>query len=146
MFFSVRIGSLSASAAVLPFASAGTCRAQCLLGGLITQSTQDGTGPALDNPALMNIADGDGMPLTLNFTGPLAFPGAFNPLAGATLLFTDAWTGIAENSFTSVFLTTAVDSGNPSLMDFSLLGCLSTGSGCNVGNQLSMNFTVALAA
>ncbi len=93
----------------------------------------------------MNIADGDGYAVTLNFTGPLAFPGAFNPLAGATLLFTDTSTGTAESSFTSVFLTTAIDSGNPSLMDFSLLGCLSTGSACNVGNQLSMNFTVALA-
>jgi hypothetical protein len=28
------------------------------IGGLITQSTQDGTGPAVNNPALNNIADG----------------------------------------------------------------------------------------
>ena len=34
-------------------ASAGTLS----IGGLITQSTSDGTGPALNNPSLNNVAD-----------------------------------------------------------------------------------------
>jgi hypothetical protein len=29
------------------------------IGGAINQSTQDGTGPAVNNPSLNNISDGD---------------------------------------------------------------------------------------
>ena len=37
-------------------------------GGAIAQSTQDGTGPAANNPDLNNIEDGDLYVVTLDFT------------------------------------------------------------------------------
>ena len=79
MFVRVRLGWLLAACAVGIFvspANAGTIS----VGGLITQSTQGGTGPPLNNPALNSIVDGDSYVVTLSFAGTLAFPGAFNPL------------------------------------------------------------------
>jgi hypothetical protein len=107
--------------------------------GVITQSTQDGTGPAVNNPALNGIADGDPYSVELDFPGHITGPGAFNPLPGASIIFTDG--SIVEASFISAYLTVSVDS-NPSLYDVFLLGCLSTGSGCYVGNSLSASFAV----
>jgi len=133
----------SALAIALLFACVPSSHAATIsFGGLISQSTGDGTGPAVDNPALNLIADGDAYTVQLIFSGSLAGLGALNPVPGASLAFTDG--SITENSFSSVFLTVSADS-NPSLYDVSLLGCLSTGSGCGVGNDLAANFAVSAA-
>ncbi|HTQ86459.1 MAG TPA: hypothetical protein VMI93_09625, partial [Candidatus Solibacter sp.] len=42
------------------------------VGGSITQSTADGTGPAVNNPDLNNIADGDAFTVVLGFTGAIS--------------------------------------------------------------------------
>lgn len=108
-------------------------------GGRVTQSTQDGTGPAMNNPSLNGIEDGDIYSVTLDFPGALTSPGAFNRLAGATLQFLDAAAGVSETSFDSVSLTV---SPAGSFADISLLGCLSTGSACDQGNELDANFQI----
>lgn len=111
-------------------------------GGQITQSTADGTGPASNNPALNGISDGDPFTVTVTLPGTVSGLGSYNPLPGATVAFTDA--SISETAFASAFLTVSADA-DPSLYDISFLACLSTGSGCNVGNSLSANFAVAAA-
>ena len=114
---------------------------QIVFGGLITQSTLDGTGPAVNNPALNNILDGDVYDVTLGFTGSITSPGTF-ALTGATLLFSDPSAPAAESSFSSASLSVSTDG---SLYDISLLGCLSTGSGCLLGNELDANFQIPTA-
>lgn len=111
--------------------------------GAITQSTQDGTGPATNNPALNAINDGDHYTVTLNFTGSVPGPGSYNPLPNASVVFSDG--SITETAFTSAYLTVAPDA-DPSRYDVSFLACLSTGSGCFVGNSLSANFSVLASA
>lgn len=112
---------------------------QITFDGRITQSTQDGTGPAVNNPSLNGIKDGDIYSVTLDFPGALTSPGTFNPLAGATLQFQDAAAGASETSFDAVSLTASPDG---SFADISLLGCLSTGSACDQGNELDANFQI----
>jgi hypothetical protein len=138
----VRSFAVAAWAALIFCPAAGA--ATITLDGLITQSTQDGTGPAVNNPTLNNIGDGDAYTILLTFPGSISSPGAFNPLAGAAITFTDGVVA-TESSFSSVFLTVSVDS-NPALYDVSLLACLSTGSGCGMGNSLSADFAVTAAS
>jgi PEP-CTERM motif len=109
--------------------------------GTITQSTSDGTGPAVNNPSLNNIADGDAYTLTLDFTGSITAPGTYN-LTGGTLVFSDPSAPASETSFISISLTVTPDGSSD---DLSLFGCLSTGSGCLVGNSLSLNFAIPSA-
>src|SRR6266496_6608987 len=75
-------------------------------GGNITQSTQDGTGPAVNNPALNTILDLQGYLVTLVFTGSVTAPGSYN-LTGASLTFSDATAAASETSFDSINLTIA---------------------------------------
>lgn len=107
--------------------------------GLITQSTSDGTGPAVNNLSLNGIADGDAFLVTLNFTGAITSAGTF-PLAGATVSFTDAAALASETDFSSASFTV---SPNGAFTDLSFLGCLNTGSGCLFGNMLTANFEIA---
>jgi hypothetical protein len=44
-------------------------------GGVITQSTQDATGPAVNNLSLNNIQDLHGYTVTLAFPGSITVPG-----------------------------------------------------------------------
>lgn len=115
-------------------ASAGSITFQ----GLITQSTSDGTGPAMNNPSLNNIADGDSFLVELDLGAPITSPGSFSTGAG-TLFFTDAAAGASEIDFGPASLTVSPDGMSA---DFSLLGCLTTGSGCLVGNMLAVNFQI----
>jgi hypothetical protein len=108
-------------------------------GGTITQSTQDGTGPAVNNPSLNGIKDGDFYTVTLDFPGSLTLPGAFDPLAGATLTFLDTAAGASESASNLISLSVLPDA---SFADISLLGCLSTGSACDLGNELDANFEI----
>jgi hypothetical protein len=106
------------------------------LSGLITQSTSDGTGPAVNNPMLNNIMDGDMYSLLLIFTGAIPGPGTYHP-TGAT--FTDLTNPAAETSFGTMTLTI---SASGSFDNLSLLACLTTGSSCAVGNFLGGNFQI----
>jgi PEP-CTERM motif len=123
------------------FASATSAQTTITVTGAITQSTSDGTGPAVNNPSLNNIADGDPYSLSLNFAGAITAPGTYD-LTGGSLVFSDPTAPASESSFTSISLTvTAVGSSD----DLSLFGCLSTGSGCLLGNSLSLNFAIPSA-
>lgn len=110
--------------------------------GTISQSTQDGTGPASNNPGLNNILDQDPFSVTFNFDGAITAPGTYNSFTGASLIFNDATAGASENSFDSESLT-IMQSG--SVDQFSFLGCLTTGSACDQGNQLDLIFQIASA-
>jgi hypothetical protein len=109
--------------------------------GLITQSTSDGTGPAANNPSLNSIADMDNFLVTLTFAGSITAPGTYS-LPGATLTFLDTSASVSETSFSSESFSVVSDGG---FFDLSLQGCLSTGSGCLVGNSLSANFQIPSA-
>lgn len=110
--------------------------------GQITQSTQDGTGPAINNPALNLIADGDDFTVTLSFAESISSPGTYPlTLTGTGMIFQDPAAPAIENLFVSAGLTVSPDL-NPLYDDISLLGCLSSGSGCAVGNQLDANFGI----
>jgi hypothetical protein len=106
--------------------------------GMITQSTSDGTGPAVNNPSLNNIADGQADTLSLDFAGAITGPGTYD-LTGGSLVFSDLGAAASESSFTSISLTVSPAGSSD---DISLFGCLSTGSGCLVGNSLSLNFAI----
>jgi PEP-CTERM motif len=107
-------------------------------GGAITQSTQDGTGPAVNNTALNAIMDGDAFSILLDFTGSITAPGTF-ALSGVTMVFSDPTAPVVESAFSTVSLT-VTPSG-----EISLLGCLTTGSGCEQSNQLTLDFMIPLA-
>lgn len=109
--------------------------------GVITQSTQNGTGPAVINPSLNNIANGDAYSVTLDFGGSIAGPGTYD-LTGGFLLFSDPTALATEVQFGAISLTVTANGG---LDNISLLGCLTTGSGCLFGNQLNANFSIPSA-
>jgi len=111
------------------------------IGGAISQSIQDGTGPAVNNAGLNNIVDGDSYTITLDFTGSISGTGTYD-LTGAALSFTDPTASAIETSFDTVSLTVSDDGGSD---DVSLLGCLTTGSGCFFGNYLALNFQIPSA-
>ena len=109
-------------------------------GGQITQSTNDGTGPAVNNPALNNIADLDDYTVKVVFGGSLPLtPGTYD-LTGSNLTFDAPAASAIENAFGSITLTISPDG---SYSDFSLLACLTTGSfTCGGGNELDSNFKI----
>jgi hypothetical protein len=108
-------------------------------GGTITQSTQDGTGPAVNNPGLNNILDLQAYTVTLGFLGSITVPGTYNL---SSLTFRVPTAPASEISFGSISLTITANGG---FDQFSLLGCLTTGGGCFVGNQLDANFQIPAA-
>jgi hypothetical protein len=105
--------------------------------GTITQSTQDGTGPAINNPSLNNIVDGDTYTVTLLYNGSITSPGTYSNFAGAA--FSDSLAGATEASFGTIGLTIVT---NGLFDELSLLGCLTTGAGCVFGNQLGAVFQI----
>ncbi len=111
--------------------------------GLITQSTADGTGPAVNNPLLNLIQDGDSFEVTIPFAGSITTTSAtpYN-LTGGSVGFSDTAQAVTESSFGSIWLTV---SANGASDDLSLLACLTTGSDCAVGNQLTANFQIPAA-
>src|SRR6267143_1981199 len=110
-------------------------------GGTITQSTQDGTGPAVNNSDLNNIQDLHAYLVTLVFPGSITAPGTYNLTGGLT--FSDSTAAASENNFDSISLTITLSGG---FDEFSLLGCLTTGGGCLIGNQLDANFRIPAAS
>jgi hypothetical protein len=111
------------------------------LSGIITQSTQDGTGPAVNNPSLNDIVDNSPFTLTLNFRGTIAAAGT-QDLTGSSLVFGVPNVGALESNFdfTSLTIVNAND-----MAEFSLFACLRTGSGCNQGNELDLSFMIPSA-
>jgi hypothetical protein len=131
--------SLTAIAILVP---AGFARAdQLSVSGSITQSTSDGTGPAVNNPGLNGAADGDSFSLILNFAGSISATGTYN-LTGGTLVFSDPAASASEDLFDAISLTVTADGA---FDDISLFSCLTTGDGCFVGNSLSLNFAIPFA-
>lgn len=127
-----------ASAVICGFAS--SARADSIVfSGTISQSTQDGTGPAVNNPSLNAIQDGDLYRAVVVFAGSINGPATYN-LTGGALAFFDPAASAAETSFNFISLTVSPDA---SFDDLSLLGCLSTGSGCLTGNQLTAEFRIS---
>lgn len=111
------------------------------ISGVITQSTSDNTGPAVNNPLLNNVLDGDAYLITLGFAGSITSSGTYS-LASPTLLFNDSSAAATESSFGSVSLSVTVQGSS---YDLSLLGCLTTGSDCLAGNELALNFLIPIA-
>jgi hypothetical protein len=110
------------------------------VGGTINQATQDGTGPAVNNPTLNAIMDGASYTAVFDFTGSVLSPGTYN-LTGSSVLLSVAGIGPIESQFGFVSLT---DARSGSFAQFSILACLATGSGCNQGNELDLNFMIPL--
>lgn len=110
------------------------------LTGSVTQSTVDGTGPALSNPSLNNITDGEIFTLTLSPATDFTGPGLY-VLTGSSLVFVVPAASATEGNFDVI--TLAVNR-NGSFDDFSLLACL-TATDCTSGNELTANFRIAAA-
>jgi hypothetical protein len=108
--------------------------------GTISQP-QDQTNPASNNPALNNIQLNDVYSVAIDFLGSVTSTG-LHPLSLVTMTFLDSPAGVSETSFNSASVTVSADG---SLYDLSILGCLATGSGCAVGNQLDANFSIPMA-
>ncbi|HLG95159.1 MAG TPA: hypothetical protein VKX49_02475 [Bryobacteraceae bacterium] len=112
--------------------------------GVITQSTSDGTGPAVNNTELNHINDGDTFTVTLNILGSVSSTGTFTNFTSA--LFSDPAatpTPANESSFGSISLTILPDADGTDF-DLSLLACLTTGTSCAVGNELDANFKIPI--
>ena len=113
-------------------------------GGAIIQSTQDGTGPAVNNPSLNDIQDLQAYTATLVFAGSITAPGTYD-LTGSSLMFDVPTAPSTESSFDFISLTVTANGG---FDDLSLLACLTTGSGpCPpfVGNGMTANFEIPAA-
>src|SRR5882762_7866516 len=110
-------------------------------GGTITQSTQDGTGPAANNPTLNNIQDLQAYTVTLGVLGSITTPGTYN-LTGGSLRFSVPAAPASEASFGAI---TLVISSAGAFDDLTLKGCVTTGIGCDLGNQLSAIFRIPSA-
>lgn len=109
--------------------------------GIINQAIEDGTGPAVNNPSLNDIHDGAAYTVNVGFSGSIGAPGTFN-LNGLSVLFSVPSAGSIENSFNSVSLTVAQFGAFDQI---SILACLTTGSACNQGNELDLNFMILAA-
>jgi hypothetical protein len=140
--FGVRTWVVLAVSPVVAALLAGPAAADTItIGGQITQATAQGTGPALNNPELNAILSGDAYTVTLDFTGAIGGPGTYN-LAGASVTFADAAAAATETSFSGASFTVAPVG---SMDQISMLGCLTTGSGCLLGNYLALNFMIPAA-
>jgi len=110
--------------------------------GSITQATSDGTGPAGNNTSLNSIQDNDFYSVTLVFPGSITSSGTFD-LTGSSFVFSVPNRSVTESAFDSISLTVI---SNGAFDDLSILACLTTGSGCSFGNQLTANFEILAAS
>lgn len=116
---------------------------QITFSGVISQSTQNGTGPAVNNPSLNLILTGDAYSVTINFPGVITAPSPVPlDLTGSMVTFVDTTVSVTESSFGLISLSVLANGAN---IDFSLLACLTTGSDCGVGNFLSANWRIPTA-
>ena len=110
-----------------------------LLTGSITQSVQDGTGPAVNNPSLNAIQDLQSYTVGLPFSGLLA-PGTYD-LTGAALTFNVPGAAASETAFGMITLAIMA---NGAFDDITLKGCLTSGD-CS-SNFLSASFQIPAAS
>jgi hypothetical protein len=103
----------------------------------VTQSVEDGTGPAINNADLNLVLDGDSFDILASFDGPVT--SGIHDLTGLNLIFRGASSDVVERGFNSGSLTIAQSGGSA---QFSLFGCLGTGSGCGQGNELALTFMI----
>ena len=113
---------------------------QILFTGTIAQSVLDGTGPASNNPSLNLIQTGQTYTVILDFAGSISGPGAFNI---TTTSFAVPSAPAIESGFGAGTLTVTANGAN---YELSLLACLTSGSNCAVGNQLTANFRILAAS
>ena len=109
--------------------------------GSITQSTQDGTGPAANNPSLNNIADAQLYTLSLSTAMAITAPGSYN-LTGSSLAFSVPTAPASETNFGTISLTILA---NGAFADYSLFACY-LGADCFSGNSLSASFRIPLGS
>ena len=109
------------------------------INGVITQAVSDGTGPAVNNPALNNILDNDPFTVTLTFPGSIAgvSPTPYD-LSGGSLQFLDTAQMVSETNFDLISLSVTL--AGPNLDNLSLLGCLA-GTDCS-SDFLTANFQI----
>ncbi len=86
--------------------------------------------------------DGAAYTVNLSFAGLINSPGTYD-LTGSGALLNFPAAGATENNFDFISLTVA-QSG--SFNQVSILACLTTGSGCNQGNELDLNFMIPAAS
>ena len=116
----------------------GAAQASTLtVGGTITQSTMDGTGPAIHTTSLNDILDGQSFEVTLVSAMPIDAPGFYN-LTGASLAFSVPSAAASEGMFGATSLTLTQEGG---YLDFSLYGCIADAD-CSIGNALSASFRI----
>lgn len=108
-----------------------------MIGGLISQSTADGTGPASNNPSLNNIQDLQPYLLTLQFSSVITGAGIFD-LTGSSLAFDVAAAAASETRFGAISLTITP---NGAVDELSLLACIAAAN-CSGGNELTANFSI----
>jgi len=125
--------------ACIAFVTATAFGSTLTFSGSITQSVPDGTGPAQNNTSLNNIADTEAYSVALLFAGDITTTGTYTLLSG---LFQVPSAPAAESDFASLQLTITANGAND---EFSLLGCLNSGSGCALGNELTANFSIPAA-
>jgi len=104
------------------------------LTGQITQSPSDGN-LAVDNSSLNSLTDGSTYIVSLTFPGSISSTGTYS-LAGATFIDGTA----SETAFGAISLT--ITNAGGGVDDLSLLACITTGSGCGVGNFLAAEFSI----
>src|SRR5207244_13233092 len=105
------IAKLAAKISILLAVTVGlhvTRGATITFGGNIIQSTQDGTGPAVNNPSLNNIQDLMPYTVTLGFAGSITAPGTYD-LTGLT--FSVPAAPAMETSFGFISLTITTTAG-----------------------------------
>jgi hypothetical protein len=112
-----RLPLVAVVVAVAGFATVGLA-GTITVGGKITQSTSDGTGPAGNNPTLNNIQDLQAYLVTLVFPGSITTTVTYSL---SSLTFSVPTAPASEISFGSSSLTVAAASG---FDQFILLGCL----------------------
>jgi len=74
--------------------------------------------------------------------GSIVAPGKYDLTGSSSLTFSVPSAVATESTFSSIHVTIAASG---SFDDVSLLGCLTTGSTCLVGNELSGNFRISAA-
>lgn len=109
------------------------------LTGVITQSQNDQPGnPAINNPTLNNINDGEAYSLALNFAGSITSPGSFALTGGLFSDPNDPAGNATESGFGSGTLVITQSAGVDTVAGQLCL----TGFVCNTGNELDLNFKI----
>lgn len=78
-----------------------------VFGGIITQSTAGGKGPAGNNSSLNSILNGDAYTVILDFAGVINSVGTYTDFSGAT--FSDPGAPATETSFGLISLTISAE-------------------------------------